>query len=362
LDTIQTDIAIIGAGVLGVTLAYHLSKNNPSPSCLVIEKEPFPAAHASGKNAGMLRQLYRHPQLSEWATRSINNIPKPLKEKHFIQSGSLIVGRELPDHHSELFKLKNLNTTRGRTSAVYSKDDGLLDSPSYVNDLCSLSKEEGAKYLFKEEITNISKQSDTWILECKSGKKIKALQVVNAAGAWVNSFISQDSTLKRSNIKAYARHLLLIKGWQKGYMPQSDCGFYWDEREHWYMRKWDEDSRLVSICDQIACTPETFTPNINIAALASETLIRELPEQSSNLKLGRGWHCFRSYTEDKMPMFGEDEKHKGLFWLAGFGGYGMSTSFAASKDAALTLVGKKISISEDFLPTRAYLSNKTPSS
>lgn len=355
--TIHTDIAIIGAGVLGVSLAYHLAEQNID--CLVVEKEPFPAAHASGKNAGMLRQLYRHPQLSEWAMRSIASMPSQLKEKHFMPSGSLIVGRELPDHHSELFTLKSIETTRGKAPAVFSKNDGLLDSPSYVNDLCSLGKQKGARYLFKEEICEISKQSSSWFLECKSGQKIESQQVVNAAGAWVNSFIKESSEINKSNIKAFARHLLLIKGWQKEYMPQKECGFYWDEREHWYMRKWDKDSRLVSVCDQVACTPETFTPNSEIASHVSETLLRELPAQASNLKLGRGWHCFRSYTEDKMPMWGEDKDCSGLFWLAGFGGYGMSTSFAATKEAAHALMGKKVTVSEDFLPARAYLSEKT---
>jgi D-arginine dehydrogenase len=138
-------------------------------------------------------------------------------------------------------------------------------------------------------------------------------------------------------------------------MPRANCGFYWDEQSHWYMRLWDKRNRLVSVCDQLACTPETFTPSENILEQVSQTLLAQLPDVAEKLSVARSWHCFRSYSNDKLPVFGEDSEHSGFFWLAGFGGYGMSTSFAATEDAANVLNGTCRKSFEDFSPQRAKI-------
>ena len=64
------------------------------------------------------------------------------------------------------------------------------------------------------------------------------------------------------------------------------------------------------------------------------------------------WHCFRTYTDDQLPIWGFDPEAKGLFWLAAFGGFGMSTSFGATLDAAKAISGENIAISGDFSPSR----------
>lgn len=349
----ETEIVIIGAGVLGVSLAYHLSLRNIP--CVVLEREPYPAAHASGKNAGMLRQLYRHPQLTDWARRSIRNMPQVLKDTHFRKQGSLIGGREVPAHSEDLFEQRTLILESEEIPAVYCASDGLLDSPSYVNDLCRLSKQQGAKYEFHHEVISLTPESAGWKIKCANHTKIRCRTIVNAAGAWVNSFLTDDSEISHSDIQAFARHLLLIEGWEKDYMPYGNCGYYWDERNHWYMRLWNSQSRLVSICDQVACSPESFTPRENILEKVSETLLDQLPLVAKQLSVARSWHCFRSYSEDKLPIFGEDERHPNFFWFAGFGGYGMSTSFAAAEDAANVLTGCNTLQFDDFSPPRTKI-------
>lgn len=52
--TITTDYLIIGAGIIGLTLAREIKASSPSATVTVIEKEDMPAAHASGRNSGVL--------------------------------------------------------------------------------------------------------------------------------------------------------------------------------------------------------------------------------------------------------------------------------------------------------------------
>lgn len=48
------DFLIIGAGIVGLTIALELKTHNPDSSITIIEKEAHPGAHASGRNSGVL--------------------------------------------------------------------------------------------------------------------------------------------------------------------------------------------------------------------------------------------------------------------------------------------------------------------
>ncbi len=53
-QTLQTDIVIIGGGIVGLTIARELAERRPTLSITVLEKEPALALHASGRNSGVL--------------------------------------------------------------------------------------------------------------------------------------------------------------------------------------------------------------------------------------------------------------------------------------------------------------------
>jgi L-2-hydroxyglutarate oxidase len=58
----KCDIAIVGAGILGTTISYWLSTLHDLKIC-VVEKENSVAAHASGKNTGVVHSpFYLDPQ------------------------------------------------------------------------------------------------------------------------------------------------------------------------------------------------------------------------------------------------------------------------------------------------------------
>ena len=341
-NEVTSEVGIIGAGTLGVSLAYHL--RNLNISCTVFDKEPAVASHASGKNAGMMRQLYHHEQLTKWANKFITDMPESLKEKFFIQTGSIILGRELPNHHQDLFEQISIKNT----PAIKCSTDGLLDSGPYVNALHILAKNNGAKFKLNTKVLKINETNDAWNLETDKGN-FKFSLLVNAAGAWCSELLNNNF---KNNLKlqAFARHLAVVKGFEKDYMPVKDCGYYWDELDSWYMRMWSDDSRLISVCDQEPCHPEKYPQNKNIKEQISEILVRKIPETAKKLSLGNFWHCYRTYTEDKLPVVGFDTSNKKLFWLAGFGGYGMSTSYSACLDAAKIIKGQNIT--NAFSPNR----------
>ena len=58
----NADVAIIGAGVVGLATAYQLTRRHPELRVVVLEKEAGPAAHQTGHNSGVLHSgIYYRP-------------------------------------------------------------------------------------------------------------------------------------------------------------------------------------------------------------------------------------------------------------------------------------------------------------
>ena len=56
------DITIVGAGIVGMATAYHLSQSCPELKVAIVEKENKPAAHQTGHNSGVIHSgIYYKP-------------------------------------------------------------------------------------------------------------------------------------------------------------------------------------------------------------------------------------------------------------------------------------------------------------
>ena len=98
------DFAIIGAGIVGLSTALHLQKQNKN--VLVLEKEKEPGLHQSGRNSGVIHSgIYYKPNSSksELSIRGRSLLIEYLKEKgiNYRQEGKIVVDNDLD-------KLENL--------------------------------------------------------------------------------------------------------------------------------------------------------------------------------------------------------------------------------------------------------------
>ena len=350
----NADVTIVGAGILGLSLAYHLS--NQGCSVVLLEREANTGLHASGKNAGMFRQLYRSPQLSSWARRSPALWPESIRDLCFQRTGSYVLGRKSPTHDRELFADRQVRTPSGATlDAVFCESDGLIDSARFIEKLTSEIHRRKVDFRLSTSVRSVEWESGVWRIQCEA-EAIESPRVVLGNGAWVSSLPlrngKENLNLRPELLQPYARYLFAVEGWPEEYMPEPDCGFYWNEADEWYLRRWKDGQRLLSICDRLAAHPDTFNPSFNGTEALAETLSRAFPDLSSQLTLSHSWHCFRTYTPDQLPVWGPDPRQDNLFWLAGFGGFGMSTGFAATWDLSEFMRGAQISIASDVIIER----------
>jgi (S)-2-hydroxyglutarate dehydrogenase len=61
---LKADYAIIGAGIVGLTVALELKSRRPQARVLLLEKEDRPGCHASGRNSGVLHSGIYYPPAS----------------------------------------------------------------------------------------------------------------------------------------------------------------------------------------------------------------------------------------------------------------------------------------------------------
>jgi len=93
------DFLVIGAGVVGLSLALELRKRNPNASIIVIDKEKQLAAHGSGRNSGVLHAgfYYTADSLKAKLTRDGNREWQEYCQEHGLRlnrCGKLVVAAD----------------------------------------------------------------------------------------------------------------------------------------------------------------------------------------------------------------------------------------------------------------------------
>ncbi|TXC74238.1 L-2-hydroxyglutarate oxidase [Sphingorhabdus soli] len=58
------DFLVIGAGIVGLTLALEIKRRRPDARIVILEKEPEPGRHSSGRNSGVLHSGIYYPPAS----------------------------------------------------------------------------------------------------------------------------------------------------------------------------------------------------------------------------------------------------------------------------------------------------------
>ncbi|MGW4376494.1 L-2-hydroxyglutarate oxidase [Streptomyces albidoflavus] len=127
----ETDVVVIGAGIVGLSTAYALSRQRPGIRVTVLEKEQGPARHQTGRNSGVIHSgvYYRPGSLkARYATRGAAEMVRFCAEHgvpHEV-TGKLIVatGRE------ELPRLHAL-VQRGRENGIPVRELGPSQIPAY---------------------------------------------------------------------------------------------------------------------------------------------------------------------------------------------------------------------------------------
>jgi len=348
-------VVIVGGGFAGAATAFHLAQAGVR-DVIILEREATCGYHASGRNAGLCRQMCNDDLVTGLAIAGAEFLRRPPGGFRPLldQTGSLLLSanpavlddmavraarRDLP--HERL----GLDRVLGRwprltgvpaVGAVFFPTDGVIDIHALLTGFLNTARAGGARVFQSAEVRRFRPGRGSVLLETARGN-VTAEVVVNAAGAWAGE-IGRRAGAEPLELTCLHRHLFLTER-----VPGVDrrAPFAWFvDRDEMYVRP-EEEGYLISACDAVPIEPCDARVSPDAAAVLGERLRRVAP-WLADLSVARAWACLRTFAADQRPVVGWDPAAPWLFWVAGLGGHGATTCAAVGRLAAGDL-GRRLS-------------------
>lgn len=353
--TETVDIVILGAGMAGSSLAFHLAGQR---SVLVLEQESVPGFHSTGRSAAIFTETYGPPAiraLTRASRRFLETPPTGFTEHALISPrGALAIA--LPEKRAVLDAFYDMGKAHGAVERFSSAEtlamvpvikpeyaEGAIYEPGAMDmDVDAMqqgylrgAKAGGVEVRCDRGPTTIRKIGDLWELDTAGGP-IQTKVIVNASGAW-GDVVAKLAGVAPVGLIPKRRTALLfdppvdlaIAGWPL--VDEIDQEFYF---------KPDAGRIFGSPADETPVEPHDVQPDEYDLAVAAYRI-----EEATTLPIRRlvhKWAGLRTFVADGLPVVGFDEAAPGFFWLVGQGGYGIQTADGMARLAASQLLGQAV--------------------
>jgi D-arginine dehydrogenase len=360
-------IIIIGGGMAGLATAYHL-RSQPHLEIRLLEQEAMPATHSSGRNAAIFRQLEPTPSLIQMALRSrtlLDQLFSNHEQQWLHETGALYLWqnesalREMWSTATQTSLAASLCSPKeimqripeledGHPShGIFIPSDGVIDIHSVTAALMREIRRCQIEIMFNAQVKRLIRDKEALIgVQLSNGAELIADTVIVAAGAWAMDLgVSIGAPLTLLPLR---RHLAWLS------YPQNplkrDSPVIWRLDDEVYIRP-EGSGYLASPCDETTDKPGIPSTDQDMVGLL-EGKLRGLTPALAEGSVGRAWACLRTFAPDRNPVIGPDPRVRGLHWLAGLGGHGMTLGLAAGEMLAAQLMGDTKVDALEFLPDR----------
>jgi D-arginine dehydrogenase len=346
------DFAVIGAGIAGASVAYELQARG---STVLLEREPMPGYHTTGRSAAVLLESYGNPSgrmLAQGSRSFLESPPQGFAPHPLVTPKPLLwIGRE--DQRERLAvdleagrvlgaELHPLDGAGVRELCPVLREDyvaaATLEPGAMIIDVASLLegflrglRAKGGQVQTRAEVTHLERVGELW--EVTAGEQTySAPVVVNAAGAWCDD-IARLAGVRTIGLEPLRRTAITFDG-PAGYDFQSwPCVI--DADEEFYFKP--EGAQILgSPADEIPSEPCDAVAEDYEVALAADRIQRATTLEVKHIR--QKWAGLRSFVADRSLVLGMDAESPGFFWLAGQGGFGIMTSPAAARAATSLIV------------------------
>jgi D-arginine dehydrogenase len=352
------DWLIIGAGIAGVSLAYRLA---PHGRVVILEREPRPAMHSTGRSAALYLESYGPPQVRALtlAGRDFLFSPPAGFADHPVLTprGALTIGRAedreaLLAHYETVRALsplaRRLDAAQTHAMVPVLRGDvlgGVLEPDAMDIDVDGLfqaylrgARRQGAVLVCDVAVDSIARAGGAgsdWRVSA-GPRSWRAPVVVNAAGAW------SDEVAGLAGVMPI------------GLQPKRRSAFLFAPPAGADVRRWpafiaaDESFYVKPDAGLLLGSPANADPVAPHDVVPEELDIAIGIDRITNwttLEIRRpshAWAGLRSFVADGGLVGGFDPGAAGFFWLAAQGGYGIQSSAGMSEACAALVRGQPL--------------------
>jgi len=342
-----SDILVIGAGIAGVSAAALLAD---SAKVTVLEMEPQPGYHATGRSAAffapaygnaVVRALtaaaepfYLHPP-SDFTDVELLR-PRPciyLARKDQLTHLSVLL-QEIPALQPitalEICKAVPILNADYAHAGLFDSSGGDLDVDAILQGYIRLFRRRGGTIETTARVQRLCRKHAMWRVET-ADNRYDAPIVINAAGAWADE-VAKLAGIEPLGLQPKRRTAILIDA--PKHLNISNWPLIIDVEEEFYFKP-DAGALLISPADETPSPPCDAQPEEMDIAIAVERF-----ERATGIEVARinhRWAGLRTFAPDKTFVVGFDPRAAGFFWLAGQGGYGVQSAPGVANLAAALL-------------------------
>lgn len=360
----NVDIAIIGAGIAGASLGAELA---PHRNVVLIEAEDTPGYHSTGRSAAFWHETLGGPLIQTLSLASL----EALRDGGFLKPRVSLEVAE-PDTVDRLDALEaqfvgtGIRMTRIDAEGVrrwiprakpclvaglVEEDCADIDVGGLHAQYLARFKRAGGQLLTGARVDTLKHQDGKW--HVRSGDvEVVADVVVDAAGAWADG-VAELAGVKPIGIQPKRRTIAQVR--VDGDDVPDDLPLVMDIAGTYYFRP--EGPNRLWLCphDETPVDAHDVAPEEIDIAIAIDRF--ETVTSWRVVAVERKWAGLRSFSPDRLPVFGFDAEQPGFFWCAGQGGVGIQTSPAAAQMCAHLIVGAAVPLPpgvdpEKFSPRR----------
>jgi sarcosine oxidase subunit beta len=356
----SASVVIIGAGVIGASIAYHLTKKGVR-DVVVLERES-PGAGSTGKNAGGIRQQFSteiNVRLSQLSVRDFECFAEEMGvDPAFKQVGylfliteerdvgpferSLELWRRLgvpaerldPDQTRALFPQLNVSDVR---LATFCPKDGYGDPSSILTGYVQRARDRGALFIENCRATSVEVRDDRVRAVHSDGARVSCETVVNAAGPWARE-VGRMANVDLP-VEPFRRMVFVTERFDE--VP-AEFPLTVDFATSLYMHR-ESGGVLLGMADPD--DPPGFREDLNWDFLPTviERALYRLPvlERAS---VKNGWAGLYENTPDAHPIIERLEQPRGYVCAVGFSGHGLMHAPAVGRLVAELIVDGKPSV------------------
>ncbi len=355
----HAEVLILGAGIAGCALAFHLARRSVGP--IVVYDPNTPGAGATGRAAGIVTEQLWDPwdvltareskeEYAELADRhdpsayAVNGFARWTRNHEAVPVLQATVerlrGLSVPASALDVETLSEKvpwGRFDGVLGAIWSPNDAIV-TPSRMGELyAERARELGVDFILGTAASRFAREQDRWELIVR-GQTTRARRAIVAAGAWSKKILaSVGHPLPLAPYRTQAAVLRPSKEDRRIFPSVHDIDL------DVYVRP-EENGRILAGdgTELVEADPDKYSTggDEKFVAHLAESFGSQFPGWA-DAELVRAWAGVCVATPDRRPMIGAVPNATGLFALTGFNGFGvMRAGGAAARLAGVLAVGE----------------------